>query len=278
MFGKEYANYLDVLTQSFREINNQYQKKINNNSKISFLKKIYIKVFGIPEIGFQIRSMYFKQILSSNLLSKNLTEILDAGSGIGAYTFLLGQIYPQAKITGADIDKYKLKSCQIMARELGLNNVKFDYLNITKINNKKNYYDLVINIDVLEHLDNYELALKNFFKILNKNGYLYIHVPQPNQQRIFSSFRKWQHEDHVREGITKKNLENSLRKLEFRIVESRETFGFFGKLAWEINHLALSRGFLLAGIIFPLLFIISKLDLVFKSRNGLGIAILAQRK
>ena len=279
MFGKEHANHPDILLQSFGEINEKYKKKIGkDNIFIEKLKTLYVSLFGIPEIGFQIRSMYFKKILASNLLNINPKKILDAGCGIGAYTFLLGQTYLQARVTGGDIDKYKLKSCQTMAKELGLRNVEFDYLNITKINNKGNYYDLVVNIDVLEHVDNYELALKNFFRILHRNGYLYIHVPQPNQKRIFNSFKKWHHEDHVREGITKTDLENSLRKLGFRIIISKETFGFFGKLSWELNHLTLSKSFILAGIFFPLLFILGKLDPLWKNSNGLGIVVLAKKE
>ncbi|KKQ40604.1 MAG: hypothetical protein A3H17_03330 [Candidatus Levybacteria bacterium RIFCSPLOWO2_12_FULL_37_14] len=277
MFGREYANHLDVLIESFGEISNRYQKKVKDNLKISFFKKIYIMLFGIPEIGFQIRSMYFKKILASNLLNKKLKKILDAGSGIGAYTFLLGKTFPKAMITGGDIDKYKLKSCQIMAKELGLKNIGFEYLNITKINNKKNHYDLVVNIDVLEHVDNYKIALENFFKVLDKNGYLYIHVPQSNQKRIFGSLKEWHHEDHMREGISKKELEISLNKFGFKIIESMETFGFFGKLSWELNHIMLSRSFVLAGITFPFLFVLAILDPLWKNNGGLGTAILVQK-
>ena len=278
MFGREFANHLDILIQSFEKINNRYQKKSKANSNISFLKKIYILLFGIPEIGFQIRSMYFKKILAANLLNKKLKNILDAGSGIGAYTFLLGRTYPQAKVMGGDIDKYKLKSCQIMAKELGLKNVEFEYLDITKINNKKNHYDLVVNIDVLEHVDNYEIALENFFKVLDKNGYLYIHVPQPNQKRIFGSLKEWHHEDHMREGISKKELEISLNKFGFKIIVAKNTFGLVGKLAWEINHLMLSKSFVLAGITFPFLFVFAMFDPFFKNTDGLGIAILAKKE
>lgn len=279
MFGKEYVNHLDILLQSFGEINEKYKKKIGkDNIFIGRLKTFYVLLFGIPEIGFQIRSMYFKQILASNFLNKNLKKILDAGCGIGTYTFLLGKTYPQAKVTGGDIAKYKLKSCQAMAKELGLKNVEFDYLDITKTNNKENYYDLVVNIDVLEHVANYELVLKNFFKILHRNGYLYIHVPQPNQKRILSSFKTWHHEDHVREGIAKTDLENSLRKLGFRIIISKDTFGFFGKLAWELNHLTLSKSFFVAGLIYPLLNILANLDLWQNNKNGLGIAVLARKE
>lgn len=277
MFGREYSKHLDALIASFGEINEKYHKKANINSETSFLKKIYISLFGIPEIGFQIRSMYFKQILSSYLLNKNLTKILDAGSGIGAYTFLLGQTYPQAKVTGGDIDKYKLKSCQMMTKELGLRNIKFSYLDITKINNKENCYDLVVNIDVLEHIDNYELVLENFFKMLQKNGYLYIHVPQPNQKRIFNLFKKWHHKDHLREGISKLDLENVLKKLGFTIIVSKETFGFFGKLSWELNHIMLSKSFMLAGITFPFLYILARFDQFWKNTDGLGVAVLVRK-
>lgn len=278
MFGKEYAKHLDVLIKSFSEVNVLYQKKIKANSSISFFKKTYVMLFGIPEIGFQIRSIYFKKILTSNLLNKNFKRILDAGSGIGAYTFLLGKTYPQARTTGGDIDKYKLKSCQTMAKELSLKNVEFNYLDITKISNKKNYYDLIINIDVLEHIDNYELVLVNFSNLLRKGGYLYIHAPQPNQKRLFKSLRQWRHEDHAHEGIIKNELEEKLKKLGFGIVLSKETFGFFGKLSWELNHLTLSKSFLIAGLLYPLLMVIANLDLWQNNKNGLSVAVLAKKE
>lgn len=277
MFGKEYAKHLDVLIASFREINSRYQKKVKDNSNISFFKKIYIMLFGIPEIGFQIRSMYFKKILASNLLNKNLKKILDAGSGIGAYTFLLGQTYPQAKVTGGDIDKYKLKFCQTMAKELGLRNIEFIYMDATRLG-KRTIYDFIVSIDILEHINHYELALENFSNLLRKGGYLYTHAPQPNQKRLFKSLREWHHEDHAHEGIIKRELEEKLKKLGFKIVVSKETFGFFGKLAWEINHLTLSKSFFIAGLIYPLLNIIASLDLWQNNKNGLGIAVLAKKE
>lgn len=281
MFGKEYAHHIDILTHSLREINDEYQNKINRNkSSVGFinkLKKLYVLIFGIPEIGFQIRSLYFEKVLNSFYLNKNLKKILDAGCGIGSYTLLLGKMFAKARVTGGDIDKYKLQSCKTIAKELNIKNVGFEYLNITQTSNKA-IYDLVVCIDVLEHIHDYELVLKNFSRLLKSGGYLYIHVPQPNQKRIFPSLKDWHHEDHTREGISKKELEVSLNKLCFRTIDSRETFGFFGKLSWELNHLTLSKSLVLAGIIFPFLYAISLLDSLFKNNNGLGIAVLSQKK
>lgn len=280
MFGKEYASHLSLLMQSFGEISKSYKKealkKTASNNLIGRLKKVYILLFGIPEIGFQIRAFYFKEILSSNLVEKNIKDVFDAGCGIGAYTFWLCKKFPLANIIGGDIDNYKLQSCKTLADELNMKNVDFVYSDLTKIQ-KKAAYDLIVTIDVLEHIKNYGLVLKNFYQLLRTNGYLYIHVPQPDQKRIFSSFKKWRHDDHVREGITKNELKQSLHELGFRIIVERETFGFFGKFAWELNHLTLSKSFILAGITFPFLFVLANLDRSFKNKDGLGVAILARK-
>lgn len=280
MFGKEYANHLDILTQSLRQMNDQYQAKIKTNQKsntfIGTFKKIYVLLFGIPEIGFQIRSIYFKKIITSCVYNKNPKNILDAGSGIGAYSIWLAKNFNNAKITGGEIDKDKLNSSEAIRRQLHLKNVSFVYFDIMKPQ-RKPLYDLIICIDVLEHIDRYEMVLKNFYDLLQNNGYVYIHVPQPNQKRILSSFKTWHHQDHVREGISKNTLENQLKKLGFRIITSEETSGFFGKITWEINHLALSRSFVLAGIIFPILYILAMVDQFSKNKNGLGVAVLAKK-
>lgn len=279
MFGRQYARHLDLLMHSFGEMNHAYQLKVNTNkhsSLMNTIKSLYITLFGIPEIGFQLRSIYFKKILTSFIFPSKPKKILDAGSGIGVYTFWLARTFSRASVTGGDIDRNKLKSCRVLAKEFHLNNVFFRYFDITKTQ-KKSVYDLIVTIDVLEHVQNYEKVLQNFHRLLQKGGILYIHVPQPHQKRIFPSLRKWHHDDHVREGVDKKTLEDKLEKLGFRILVSRETFGFFGKLAWELNHLMLTRSFILAGTTFPFLYIIALLDLYWKNECGLGVAILAKK-
>ncbi len=281
MFGKEFIHHLDILTQSFGEMNEKYQEKIEIKKKknllIENLQKLYIILFGIPEIGFQTRSIYFRNMLSSHLSDNTPKKILDAGSGIGAYTFWLAKIFPNAAVTGGEIDKSKLKSAKVIQKELHLENIDFIYFDLTKIDKSKKY-DLIVIVDVLEHINNYQQSLKNLYVLLNKGGFVFIHVPQPNQKRIFSSLKNWHHDDHVYEGIKKKDVERELKKLGCRIVSSKETFGFFGKLAWEINHILLAKSFLLTGITFPFLYMLTLIDTASTNKNGLGIALLAQKK
>lgn len=278
MFGSEYSNHLEVLVSSFGGMSKDYEEKTKKDSRFFFLgkiKEIYISIFGVPEIGFQLRSLYFTKIISKSFKNKNFKKILDAGCGIGMYSFLLAKTFPEAEIAGIDIDSNKLKSCEAIAKELEIKNIEFTYLNLLKL--PKFNYDLIVNIDVLEHIDDYELVLKNFYNLLNKGGYLYIHVPQPNQERIFSLLKNWYHKGHVHEGISKIDLERNLKNLNFKIIASKETFGFFGKLAWELNHIMLLKSFALVAVSFPFLYILALLDLLLENKHGLGIAILVQR-
>lgn len=280
MFGKEYRNHLDILIDSFGQMTDAYSKKLQrtgNNAFIKNLKKFYISLFGIPEIGFQIRSLYFQKILRSYFTTKIPKTIFDAGSGIGAYTFWLAKTFPKSEIIGGEIDRKKIISSNQMIKELKFKNLSFEYLDITRKQRGKQF-DFIISIDVLEHIQDYEKVLNNFYHLLKERGYVYIHVPQPNQKRIFNIFKKWHHHDHLREGISKKTISKELKARGFQIITIKETFGFFGKLAWEINHFMLSKSFFMTGIIYPFLYLLAQLDTLHKNKQGLGIAVLAQKK
>ncbi len=279
MFGKLYANHLDILMHSFGEMNEHYiRPKAQTDSPIlAWLKQRYIRLFGIPEIGFQIRSKYFQTIVNRYVSPASLSRILDAGSGIGAYTFFLANKYPHAFITGGDIAKAKLAWCKTVRSELAYTNTTFQYFDVTKTRHSAKQ-DLIVSIDVLEHVPDYRAALKNFSKQLVRGGYLYIHVPQPKQRRLFESMRTWEHADHVREGLTLRTLRQDLTRVGLSIVASKQTFGFFGKLAWELNHMTLSKNFILAGIAYPILYLIGSIDLMATNKRGLCIAVLAKKK
>lgn len=279
MFGSEFSKNPEILLSSFGEMQGKYKKiaKKNKNTLTSRLQKLYIQLLGIPEVGFQIRSMHFQKTIEDKLEKKKFKKILDAGSGIGIYSFWLARKFPEANVYGGEIANDKLKFSSEFGEKIGLSNIKFNYFDVTKKVNGKPNYDLIVNIDVLEHIDNYKQVIKNFHKLLRTAGFLYIHTPQPHQKRIFKSLKKWAHEDHIHEGYTPDDLVLELKKNGFKIISKKETFGFFGKLAWELNHISLKKGFVVSGILYPFLFAISLLDLAYENSEGLGTSILAQK-
>lgn len=279
MFGSEFSKHPEILLDSFKDMSHEYKKNVGMQKKglVVLLQKTYVMLFGIPEIGFQIRSMFFKDILSQKVKSKP-KKILDAGSGIGTYSIWACKNFPDSYVVGCEIDKNKLNFSNKFSKELGLNNLSFIYGDITKKLNGKDKYDLIINIDVLEHIKDYKKVLKNFYNMLSPKGYLYVHTPQPNQKRLFKQLENWHHEDHVREGFVVRQLTKELVDLRFKVIVVRYTFGFFGKLAWEINHILLGKSFILAGLFYPLLIVLSVIDTMVNNKKGLGVAILAQKK
>lgn len=280
MFGSNYYNHPEVLISSFGEMSGDYKKKAKKKvgPAILLLQKIYLAIFGIPEIGFQVRSQYFEKIIDDSLSNKKIKKILDAGSGIGIYSIWLKDKFSDARVDGWEIDQNKIEFSKKFVQELGLDNVNFVYGDVTKTPKIKSEYDLIVSIDVLEHIENYKKVLQNFYKLLRPGGYLYIHTPQPDQKRIFKTLESWEHEDHVHEGYTPEELVSKLKEIRFKIIKKRETFGFFGKLSWELNHLVLKKGFLPAGLVYPPLYLISGFDILFNNREGLGTAILAQKE
>lgn len=281
MFGSDYTNHLDVLMHSFTNMTGEYNKKAKKrkvNPFVNNLQKLYIKIFGIPEIGLQIRNLYFEKIVKKHLSDYKAKKILDAGCGIGIYTIALRRLYPEAIIEGTDIDKNKLQFCKDITKDLHMENMNFSYGDSAKPVRKKGDYNLIVHIDVLEHIENYKQVIKNFHALLAPKGYVFIHTPQVNQTRIFKQFKKWHHDDHKHEGFSPEGLREEMEKQGFKVVQLNNTHGPFGKLAWELNHMMLAKSFVLTGLFYPFLYLLGKIDSVFPNRSGLALALLAQKK
>lgn len=279
MFGFQYANYVDTILNEMGGMTEDYKKraKVSPIRFIKYLQKIYIYIFGIPEIGFQVRALYFKDMLKK-LQVKDMDTILDAGSGIGAYTCYLGAFFPRAFVDGLEIDREKVKFCERFVKEqYKTSNVHFFYGNLEKDKLKENTYNLIISVDVLEHVNYPVEVLQKFYKALKPKGFLYIHVPQIDQKRFFKSMVSWHHEDHVREGFSPDDLVKEFESIGFRVVYTKNTFGFFGSLAWELNHIFIYKSFVMAGLLYPFLYLLAKCDLFINNRNGLGIAVLVSK-
>src|SRR3989344_6988950 len=144
MYGTFYAKYPEILLDSYQKIGSptSTQKHISLNNP--FLK-LYLSIFGIPDVSFQLRAKYFEETLKSIPIFSP-QKILDAGSGIGFYSLFLRRLYPDSTILGVDIDKHKLSFC----RQLNLPHAQYKYADITKLSMHKQSFDLIVNIDVLE--------------------------------------------------------------------------------------------------------------------------------
>ena len=100
-------------------------------------------------------------------------EILEAGCGQRWYLNLNEIEY---KLTGADLDKDALE-----IREKKFQDLDQGILgDLRTINLEENKYDVIYNSFVLEHIQNAEQVLNNFFKWLKPGGILILSIPDRN--------------------------------------------------------------------------------------------------
>lgn len=98
--------------------------------------------------------------------------LLDLGCSTGQLTTMIAGLVDAAEVHGVDISDKALnqaKSHGIITHNLDLN---YDSLPFPE-----NYFDLILAIDVIEHLVNTDNLLKEAFKVLKKEGYFIISTP-----------------------------------------------------------------------------------------------------
>ena len=109
-------------------------------------------------------------------------EILDIGCGGGLITepmYRLG-----AKITGMDASLKNIMVAKLHAKK---NNLKINYINSSpEKKDLKKKFDVILNLEIVEHVDNLDLFLKSASELLNKNGIMFI----ATINRTFESYIK----------------------------------------------------------------------------------------
>lgn len=236
------------------------------NKVVGYVRRVYLTLFKINLIGEFIRFNNIKKII--NDIEYEPREILDAGCGGGLYSSYLSEKFPMSKIVACDVSNN-------VTRNLSPN-VTFLVKDLSTLE-FKNKFDLIVCIDVLEHITNDEKVIENFKMSLKDNGCLIIHVPRyPLEYKYF--IKNYHQEDHVRDGYGKKQLEYLLNKYNFEIITSISTFNAIDAFIWEIGLILrknrLSK--IVYWIMFPLFSLILKFNFA-GNKKGNGILMRAKK-
>ena len=152
---------------------------------------------------FQARRAIMEYIFWKNIDNKQIT-VLSVGCGTGAELEHIGQY---AHVTGLDIDKEVISFC----KSKGLSVIEGDILD-TKLPEQS--FDIVVAMDVLEHIKDDYGALAQLARVLKKDGLLLVTVPA--FEWLWSSFDEEGEFPHVRR-YTKKTLLDLLHSQSLQI-------------------------------------------------------------
>lgn len=253
---------------------------IHMHDELSPFGRVIFSIVGTPHIGNFIRGYYLKKTLGK---IKNFRKILDVGCGSGNYDFYIKKKYSYPSIDSIDIDGESIKKNRTIAKNYGLK-INFIEKDITRLASREKY-DLAISIDSLEHIKLMDLAVKKIYLALKRGGHAIIHIPQKNweeisflDKRLFREHDLFTKKEHVSANYSLDEFAALLVGVGFKIIESKKSFGYFGKLSWEINQLLQQRRInRLRLLLLPFLKFLGIIDYYFPNRKGSGIFIIARK-
>jgi ubiquinone biosynthesis O-methyltransferase len=201
-----------------------------------------------------------------NVIDKYLESsknVLDIGCGSGTLTFYIAN--KGKNVLGIDISSKAIKACRQSAAMLNLENkTRFEVMSFPN-QIPKGKFDLVIFMEVIEHLDNDDLSLNKIYSLLKKDGILIISTPSKNAPMYRMGYAKEfdKRVGHLRR-YTKDELVKKCIRAKFSIIETKRTEGLFRNFLF-LNPYA---GKMIRFIKYPLSLIAIFIDQIFLSLFG----------
>ncbi|OGY94507.1 MAG: hypothetical protein A2406_04345 [Candidatus Komeilibacteria bacterium RIFOXYC1_FULL_37_11] len=163
--------------------------------------------------------MYIRHVFAYNFCSQRIppkAAVLDVGCGEGYGTHIISSVSDSA--IGLDVEQEVIIRA---AKKYGSNNCVFQIYNGTDIPFATETFDIVISLQVIEHIKNAQKYLEEISRVLKKNGICIFTTPN-KKMRLKSQQKPWNH-FHVREY---NGLE--LRQTLEQIFSKIEIYGIYG--------------------------------------------------
>ncbi|MGM0377590.1 MAG: class I SAM-dependent methyltransferase [Bacteroidota bacterium] len=166
-------------------------------------------------------------------------DILDAGSGFGQYSWTLSKLGVQYRIKGVDVKEEQIEDCNHFFKKTGKGGqVSFSKADLTQLV-EPSAYDLILSVDVMEHIEDDRQVFRNFHESLVPGGMLLISTPS---DKGGSDAEEHHHEgvsgfidEHVRDGYNAEDIKNKLKEAGFEKVEILYSYGKPGHISWVLS-------------------------------------------
>ncbi len=253
-------------------------------NRTPFLRKLFYHLLDL----LLLRSWHVNKALKK-WGAQNQTErkVLDAGSGFGQYVFRMARKNPQWQITGLDVKKEQMADCNLFFEKIGLKNAQFEVADLTKLDYEQ-AFDLILCVDVMEHIEADVKVLENFQRALKPGGMLLISTPSDQGGSDVHHHDEKPDgavgfiDEHVRDGYGIAELDEKLKKAGFTETQIKYQYGRPGKISWKLSMkypilmLNTSKLFFILLpfyylLVFPLSILLNFLDVRGRHKTGTGL-------
>jgi SAM-dependent methyltransferase len=216
-------------------------------------------------------------------------SVLDAGSGFGQYTWRMSRMNKQWKIKAIDINSEQITDCNNFFEKTGLaERVHFYTEDLTELSDL-NSYNIILSVDVMEHIEKDLLVFQNFYRSMKENGFLIISTPSDQGgSDVHNEEEESFIDEHVRDGYSIKDITEKLSLAGFRNIEAGYTYGTPGNISWRLSMKypvkMLNVSYLFFIILpfyyllfFPVSIILNIFDLHLTHKTGTGLLVTARK-
>ncbi len=253
------------------------KKRVNDLLiKIPVLRKLFFLLLD----ALILRQWYVKRAIRLCLTDAKPFRFYDAGAGFCQNSHYLLNHHPEAEILAVDLDPEKLAAFRQHAGREKRKRLKTETADLQKYIPAEEQ-DLIIAIDILEHIEDDLAVMKNFHKAAKPEGRLIISTPYQTKEAEFAA-------EHYRSGYTEEELQRKLNEAGWVSERRWYSYGFWGNIAWYISikiPLSLIRfrpALLLLPfyypITYPLVFLMMAADYYCWNRKGKGMVIIGRKK
>ena len=247
-------------------------------------ERALFRTLGVADPAHYLHYRYLRRMLT-RMGSFAPCQILDAGCGAGDHTLYLARRFPSARVVGVDVDATRIADNTDVARRLGLRNLAFRVENLTMLEDREEY-DLIVSIDVLEHIPEQVRVIHRLRRALRPGGFGFFHLPTLREQpvpfsRHLKSFHAWAEREHLADERTWEEFVDLVEQAGFAIVQCVRTFGYYtGELAtslFAIPHADTPRNRVAQALLAPACRILALADLMMLERTRYGAALMVRR-
>jgi ubiquinone/menaquinone biosynthesis C-methylase UbiE len=108
------------------------------------------------------------------MISFSKGAILDLGTGLGDFAREIAKRLPDSSVFGLDISESMLLKGEILAKNQGLNNLKFKLMDVHNLEFEDNSVDLIISHGSLHHWKEPKEVFSQIYRVLKKKGISFI--------------------------------------------------------------------------------------------------------
>ena len=132
------------------------------------------------------RFLFIKECLARYSNNSVFDSGLHLGTGEGDYDFIIAEYCQQ--LTACDINENDIAYAKKL--NAGLTKVEYHVEDANSLTYKNQQFDLIVSVDVIEHVDNPEKMVEEMSRVIKPGGFAFITYPQINFPWLYDPINK----------------------------------------------------------------------------------------